>query len=88
MSFFEELKRRNVIRVGIAYVVIAWLIARGCPSSVWTELITVLAFGEALVPIWERSMRCEPFSCIGWGNRASADILTGTREHSWAWALR
>lgn len=28
MSFFEELKRRNVIRVGIAYVVIAWLIAR------------------------------------------------------------
>ncbi len=26
MSFFEELKRRNVIRVGIAYVIVAWLI--------------------------------------------------------------
>ena len=26
MSFFEELKRRNVIRVGAAYVVVAWLI--------------------------------------------------------------
>jgi len=25
MSFFEELKRRNVFRVGIAYLVIAWL---------------------------------------------------------------
>jgi TolB-like protein len=26
VSFFEELKRRNVVRVGIAYVVVAWLI--------------------------------------------------------------
>jgi len=25
MSFFTELKRRNVFRVGIAYAVIAWL---------------------------------------------------------------
>ena len=28
MSLFEELKRRNVIRVGIAYVVVAWLVAQ------------------------------------------------------------
>ena len=26
MSFFEELKRRNVVRVGIAYVVASWLL--------------------------------------------------------------
>ena len=26
MSFFEELKRRQVFKVGIAYVVMAWLI--------------------------------------------------------------
>ena len=26
MSFFDELRRRNVIRVGIAYVVVAWLV--------------------------------------------------------------
>ena len=26
MSFFEELKRRNVVRVGIAYVIAAWLL--------------------------------------------------------------
>ncbi len=25
MSFFEELKRRNVFRVGIAYLIVAWL---------------------------------------------------------------
>ena len=28
MSFFNELKRRNVFRVGIAYVVISWLLAQ------------------------------------------------------------
>ena len=26
MSFFEELKRRNVVRVGIAYGVAAWVL--------------------------------------------------------------
>ena len=26
MSFFEELKRRNVVRVGIAYAVFAWVL--------------------------------------------------------------
>ena len=26
MSFFDELKRRNVFRVGIAYVVAAWVL--------------------------------------------------------------
>ncbi len=25
MSFFAELKRRNVFRVGIAYVIVGWL---------------------------------------------------------------
>jgi hypothetical protein len=26
MSFFQELKRRNVVRVGIAYAVASWLL--------------------------------------------------------------
>jgi len=29
MSFFEELKRRNVIRVGIAYVLLGWVVLQG-----------------------------------------------------------
>ena len=33
MSFFEELKRRNVFRVGIAYLVGAWLLAQICLSG-------------------------------------------------------
>lgn len=28
MSFFEELKRRKVVRVGIAYVVVGWVLAQ------------------------------------------------------------
>ncbi len=28
MSFVEELKRRNVVRVGLAYVVIGWVLAQ------------------------------------------------------------
>jgi len=26
LSFFEELKRRNVFRVGVAYVISAWIL--------------------------------------------------------------
>ncbi|MFT5141029.1 MAG: hypothetical protein ACI9CB_002700, partial [Rhodothermales bacterium] len=26
MSFYEELKRRNVVRVGVAYTVASWLL--------------------------------------------------------------
>ena len=26
MSFIDELKRRNVFRVGVAYVILAWLL--------------------------------------------------------------
>ncbi len=28
MSFFAEMRRRNVVRVGIAYIVIGWLLAQ------------------------------------------------------------
>lgn len=42
MSFFDELKRRNVIRVGIAYAAIAWLLAQ----------IADLAFGAFAAPDW------------------------------------
>jgi hypothetical protein len=46
MSFIAELKRRNVVRVGVAYTVISWLLAQvaefafenfGAPEWVGTE---------------------------------------------------
>lgn len=42
MSFIEELKRRNVIRVAIAYTIVAWLIAQ----------VTELAFDSFGTPDW------------------------------------
>jgi len=54
VSFFNELKRRNVFRVGIAYVVIAWLLAQvadlafegfGTPDWAIKTLLFLLAVG-------------------------------------------
>ena len=54
MSFFEELKRRNVIRVVIAYVVVAWLVMQvadvvlnnvQAPAWVFFVILLFLAIG-------------------------------------------
>ena len=42
MSFIDELKRRNVIRVAIAYVIVVWLIAQ----------VTELALDSFAAPDW------------------------------------
>ncbi len=63
MSFIEELKRRNVFKVAIAYVVAAWLVAQvtelaadafGAPEWVMKMLLIVLALGlpVALILAW------------------------------------
>ena len=67
MSFFEELKRRNVFRVGIAYTVAAWLLLQvtdivfpriGLPDSAVTLVIALLATGfiPALIFAWAFEM--------------------------------
>jgi TolB-like protein/Tfp pilus assembly protein PilF len=57
MSFFNELKRRNVIRVGIAYVIVAWLILQfadvvlnniEAPDWVFQVIMLVLGIGLPL----------------------------------------
>ncbi len=63
MSFFEELKRRNVIRVAVAYAVAAWLLVQvleiatdafEAPAWVLKIVMTLLAIGliPALVFSW------------------------------------
>lgn len=63
MSFIQELKRRNVIRVGIAYAVGAWLLAQaadlvldvlGAPDVILQSLVAILALGliPALIFAW------------------------------------
>ena len=58
MSFFEELKRRNVVRVGTAYVVAAWVVIEVSslileiyeyPDSVMKLLVALLALGLPFV---------------------------------------
>lgn len=57
MSFFNELKRRNVIRVGIAYVIVAWLILQfadvvlnniEAPGWVFQVIMLILGIGLPL----------------------------------------
>lgn len=57
MNFLEELKRRNVFRVGIAYLIIAWLLAQvadlflenfGAPDWVIKSVLIVLVIGFPL----------------------------------------
>jgi len=63
MSFFQELKRRNVFRVGIAYVVTSWLLMQvtdlvfpriGLEDSAVTLVFALLAIGfiPALIFAW------------------------------------
>jgi len=57
MSFFDELKRRNVFRVGVAYVIVAWLLAQvadlmlenfGSPDWVMKTFLGFLIIGFPL----------------------------------------
>ena len=70
MSLFNELKRRNVFRVGIAYVVVAWLVAQvlqlvfesfGTPDWVMKTVLVLLATGMpfALFFAWAFEMTPE-----------------------------
>jgi TolB-like protein len=67
MSFFKELKRRNVVRVGIAYTVATWLLIQvtdtvfpriGLPESAVTLVIALLFIGfiPALIFAWAFEM--------------------------------
>ena len=57
-KFIEELKRRNVIKASLAYLVIAWIIIQvaiavlptfGAPDWVIQTIIIIMAIG---LPIW------------------------------------
>jgi hypothetical protein len=69
MSFINELKRRNVIRVGIAYVVVAWLIMQfadvvlnniAAPDWVFQAIMLVLAIGFPLVLLFAWAFEMTP----------------------------
>ena len=62
-KFFDELKRRNVVRVAVAYIIVCWLVfqigeilfeAFGAPEWVFKTVILLLAIGLpfALIFAW------------------------------------
>jgi TolB-like protein len=70
VSFFSELQRRNVVRVGLAYTVIAWVIAQvaelafdsfGAPDWTIKSIIVLLLLGLplALIFAWVYEMTPE-----------------------------
>lgn len=61
MTLFTELKRRNVIKVGLAYIVVAWLVLQvadvllnnlGAPEWVFKAILFVLIAGLPLVVLF------------------------------------
>ncbi len=63
MSFFDELKRRNVFRVGVAYLIAAWLLLQvadvvldniEAPTWVFQAilLLLVIGFPVAIIFAW------------------------------------
>jgi len=70
MSFFDELKRRNVFRVGVAYVITAWLLLQvadvvlnniEAPTWVFQSilLLLVIGFPLALILAWAFELTSE-----------------------------
>ena len=69
MSFFAELRRRNVVRVGIAYIVIGWLLAQvaefafenfGAPEWVLKTFVVLLLLGMPLVLLFAWAFELTP----------------------------
>ena len=69
MNIFEELKRRNVIRVGIAYAVVGWLVAQvaefatenfGAPEWVLKIFVVFVLLGLPVVLIFAWAFEMTP----------------------------
>ena len=69
MSLFKELKRRNVFRVGIAYLVVAWLVMQvadvvinniEAPGWVFQVIMLVLGLGFPIVLIFAWAFEMTP----------------------------
>ena len=70
MSFFSELKRRNVFRVGVAYVVMAWLLIQvaetifplfgfGATPARFVVIVLTVGFIPAVIFSWVYELTAE-----------------------------
>jgi len=72
MSFFSELKRRNVLRVGVAYIVVAWLVIQ-----VAETLFPLFGFGDgpARIVVIVLAIGFVPVLIISWAFELTPDGL-------------
>jgi len=91
MSFLTELKRRNVLRVGIAYAVVAWLLLQVSDTLVpalrlpeWfhsgVALLLILGFPVALIFAWAFELTPEGLRKEGDVDSISASANTTGRK--------
>ncbi len=68
-NFFDELKRRNVVRVAIAYVVVGWLVFQvgevlfptfGAPEWIFKTVILLIALGFPLALVFAWAFELTP----------------------------
>ncbi len=69
MSFFDELKRRNVFRVGVAYAIVAWLLLQvadvvldniDAPTWVFQSILLLLIIGFPLALLFAWAFELTP----------------------------
>lgn len=69
MGFFAELQRRNVVRVGIAYVIVGWLLAQvaefaaenfGAPDWVLKVIVALIILGLPLILVFAWTFELTP----------------------------
>ena len=81
-GLFEEMKRRNVVRVGVAYIVVAWVVVQiaevlfeafGTPDWVIKTVIVLIAIGFPFVLIF-----AWPFEITPEGLKKTADVNEGS----------
>ena len=82
MSFVQELKRRNVFRVAVAYVVAAWVITEvsslileiyESPDSIMRVIVALLALGLPFAIVFAWAFEVTPEGDIVWSYVLSYD---------------
>ena len=89
MSFVGELRRRNVFRVGVAYIVTAWLLlqiadtlldAVGSPDWVMPTLLGLCGLS---VPAWVQGQDCSAAARMGEGPLPQVQLVEMHNNPRW-----
>ena len=92
MSFIEELKRRNVIKVAVAYIIVGWLSAQvaefatenfGAPEWALKTFVVFLLLGFPVVLIFAWAFEMTPDGLRRRGNGPGRRATSGCSGLGW-----